>query len=80
MKGSEFCSLDDGVDVGPTTSNFVDGPIVGRCTAMLPDSDPGRELARHATRFDLPFVRDCTVVRIGCCDHGTAGKCLITSN
>ena len=41
MKGSEFCSLDDGVDVGPTTSNVVDGPIVGRCTAMLPTRTQG---------------------------------------
>jgi hypothetical protein len=36
MAESELCSLDGGVDGKATASNFVDGPIVDRCTAMLP--------------------------------------------
>ena len=36
MAGSEPRSLDDGVDGKATASNFVDRPIVDRCTAMLP--------------------------------------------
>ena len=62
MTDSELCSLDDGVDAQATASNFEEGPIVDRCTAMLPGAVT---LNQDACWFDKPHGSICRLAANG---------------